>query len=362
VAASSDGTPLAKEDIRPLIDEAELGEIGGPPSLGAAIGLPKEERSKKGRLLEVQAVDVNPASATLVADAPSLEEAPVSAPPSMLTSQEVMLISSEALESVPPSADDTERLGPKIVKLVWVDRKRVRAIRNGWRELLVADGRQGNDDQNELLDVHRVFVSAYPASATDIEGAVAEAVGREQAFQSPLILSSGELRLTYDELAVLRATLTAAAPFAAGQFELEQLLGAARSLISADWLGTADGVAAELTSRIRDTFSTATRALPPGFLDAQAQRIVVTERCYQYRELWGRRWLRATFTPVHSDVPFTTYLPIEVAEYLPLIDQFFARVIAHVDLREDQFETHPLALKVCAIARVVDAPLAFSRG
>ena len=87
----------------------------------------------------------------------------------------------------------------------------------------------------------------------------------------------------------------------------------------------------------------------------------MSERCYQYRDLWGRRWLRTTFTPVHSHVSFTAYLPHEVGEYLPLFDQFFARVIAHVDLREDQFETHPLALKVCAIARVVDAPLAFSR-
>lgn len=288
----------------------------------------------------------------------------MSAPPSMLTTGEVMLISSDQLESIPPStdADGGELLGPKIVKLVWVDRGRIRAIRNGWRELLVADGHADHGPNEELRDVHRVFVSAYPASSADIEGAIAEAVSGEQEFQSPLVLTSGDLRLTYDELAVLRATLTAAAPFAAGQFELEQLLGAARNLLTAGWVGTADGVAAELTMRIRETFSTATRGLPPGFLDAQAQRIVVAERQYQTRDLWGRGWLRANFTPVHSRVPFTAYLPKEVGDYLPLFDQFFARVIAHVDLREDQFETHPLALKVCAISRVVDAPLAFTRG
>ncbi len=115
-------------------------------------------------------------------------------------------------------------------------------------------------------------------------------------------------------------------------------------------------MAAELTLRILDTFSTATRGLPPGYLEAQASRIVVSERCFQRRELWGRRWIRTTFTPVHSSTPFTAYLPDEVGSYLPLFEQFFTRVIAHVDLREDQFEAHSLALKVCAIARVVDAP------
>lgn len=381
VAASNDGTALSKSDLVPLLEDAGIGSMLGPPSLGAAIGLGADqpERRPRGRLLEVEEVEVAPASpATLAslrrspsseppASEPPLSIVPLSAPPSMLTTGEVVMISSDQLESIPPSTDAEghELLGPKIVKLIWADRSRVHAIRGGWRELLVADEprqEDGEGRQGELRDVHRVLVSAYPASAIDIEGAVAEAVGREQEFESPLVLSSGDLRLTFDELAVLRATVTAASPFASGQFELEQMLTAAKNMLGATWLRTADGVAAELTGRIRDTFSSATRSLPPGYLEAQALRIVVAERRYQRRDLWGRRWLRAAFTPVHSRVAFVAYLPEDVAEYLPLFDQFFARVIAHVDLREDQFETHPLALKVCAIARVLDAPLAFSRG
>ncbi len=380
VAASHDGKTLSKEDIRPLLDNAGIGDVGGPPSLGGAIGLAgaKAATTQTGRLLEVQMVDVPGAassssgdvdedarSATARSEGSDVHETmpPPSAPPSMLTSAEVMLIPDAQLESSPPSGydGDVTRHGLKIVKLVWVDRSRVRAIRNGWRELLVSDARHTEDGpQKELRDVHRVFVSAYPASGSDIEGAVAEAVGQQLEFQSPLILSSGELRVSYDELALLRATVTGAVPFATGHFELEQLLTSARNLITAPWLRTADGTASELTLRIQETFSSAASALPPDFLAAQARRIVVSERCYQLRELWGRRWLRAAFTPVHAHVPFTVYLPEDVGDYLPLFDHFFARMIAHVDLREDQFETHPLVLKVCALARVVDSPMAFS--
>ncbi len=407
VVVSNDGRTLSPAQLQRLLESADVGELDGPPSLGAAIGLaePKGDGPVRGQLLEVRELEIaTPPPVTLVsidevegdaADEDDSEDAeegddvddegeaelhegvdatarsvgehtlaveqPTS-PPSVLTAGQVVMISSDQLESIPPSTD-AELFGPKIVKLVWVDRARVRAIQSGWRELLVAESRPDgpNGPQRELRDVHHVLVSAYPASALDIEAAVAEAVGRAQEFQSPLILSSGNLRLTFDELAVLRATVTAAAPFASGQYELEQLLAAAKSLLNAPWLVTADGVAAELTLRIRETFSSATRGLPPAYLESQAQRIVVSERCFQRRELWGRRWIRAAFTPVHSRVAFATYLPDDVADFLPLFEQFFTRLIAQVDLREDQFETHPLALKVCALARVLDSPLAFSR-
>jgi hypothetical protein len=366
VAVTDNGQALSRADLEPLLERAGIGPLEAPPSLGTAIGL--RERAvadaSPGRLLEVQAIELAPPTEAAIShDSWAAALAIPSSRPSLLTASEVMTISSEMLESVPPSDDSIH--GPKILKLLWIDPRRVRAIRSqpGWQELLDHhhDAHEGDRSAHaDMRDVHRVLVSAYPASATDVEAAVAEAVGREQEFEPPLILSAGELRLTFDELSILRATVTAAAPFAQ-QPGLERLLGSARELLGTPGLETADGVAAELALRIREAFNVEQSALPPDYLQAQVQRIVVSERRYQRRHVWGRRWLRGSFVPVGARVGFTTYLPDDVAGHLPLFERFFARLIAQVDLREDQYESHPLALKVLALARVVDAPLAFSK-
>jgi hypothetical protein len=366
VAVTDNGAALSRGDLEPLLERAGIGPIDGPTSLGNAIGLEGRELTADGpgRLLEVHAVELAPPTETTTSfDSWSSALSIPSSRPSLLTGNEVMTISSEMLESVPPSDDSIH--GPKILKLLWIDPRRVRAIRSqpGWQELLDHHEEHETDRSAhaDMRDVHRVLVSAYPASASDVEAAVAEAVGREQEFESPLILSAGELRLSFDELYVLRATVTAAAPFAGQQPELERVLASARELLGTTWLETADGVATELSLRIREAFQNDASGLPPDYLEAQVQRIVVSERRYQRRQVWGRRWVRGSFVPVGARVGFTTYLPEDVAGFLPLFDRFFARLVAQVDLREDQYESHPLALKVLALARVVDAPLAFSR-
>jgi hypothetical protein len=50
------------------------------------------------------------------------------------------------------------------------------------------------------------------------------------------------------------------------------------------------------------------------------------------------------------------YLPEAAAKKLPLYQRFKARLIAEVQLAVDQYETHPAALRVLAVGRLVPAP------
>jgi hypothetical protein len=338
--------------------------LRGPDSLGSAIGIGVDAARKPpsaGRRLEVKVAGGVRQQPAVPPDAETLATA------------EVLSVPAESKDWLRPEAKPAplNDRGDPIKKLIWFDPTCVRRLRAHplWTDLEVAglfvdDGGDAAKQRGSMAERQTVFTvidSGTPASAEDIEANVAAAMSRGGELDPPLIMTAGQLMLAFDELAVLRATITAVLPFLADDEHLGSHVADARELLGTSWLQSADGTAEELTLRIRDAFNATARPLPPDYLHAQTRRIVVSERRYQRRFLFGRCWIRATFTPTGARVGIPTYLPDRLCDELPMFQRFDARILAEVDLREDQYESHPLAMRVLALAREVESPFSFAR-
>jgi hypothetical protein len=180
---------------------------------------------------------------------------------------------------------------------------------------------------------------------------VDEAVDAQGCFEPPLVLVAGDLELPFDELETLKATVTAVAPFAQSDKKLKESLDTVAELLKTPWLQGSGGVAESLTRRIQDAFAQAQR-LGPDYLQGHTERMLLEERRYQKRTVYGQTWIRSLLHLGGAPVP--TYLPEALAKELPMFKRFRAKLIGEVDLREDQYETHPQAVRAVALARLVD--------
>jgi hypothetical protein len=263
----------------------------------------------------------------------------------------------------------------KLCELLWLDPKRTARVRRQppWRQILddalatpeaepgdpvLANQDASAEDRRDLLAI------LARADATDADGvavALAESVRDDGRFAPPLVLVAGELRFPFDEIEALKATVITATPFAAGDEALKASVDAAKELLALPDLSPAPGVVEVLTTRIRDAFWKVKRAVPAGYLEAQADRALLEQRRYQRRAFAGAPHLRALLHPSGDRPALLVYLPEAVTEHLPLYQRFGARLVAEGHLSVDQYETHPFALEVLALAREREVPAAAGR-
>jgi hypothetical protein len=323
VAISHEGTTMSWQQMDALRARATVSNWveRGPESFGAAIGLGKgSEAPLQGRELDVHAPPM------------VSEMAPASIDPSFLSAAEVLSVRGEDLESAMAAMAGEDDGGEPVtaMKLVWADPEQ-----------------RFTRDVFELLNDEPVTPDAVADSVLD----AAESAG---SYVAPRVLCEGEMKASFDEHANMRATMLAIAPFA-GEFPaLGVLLDEARSMLTLP--GGLEGVSAapadELAARLRDAFVASQPPVPANYLDAQVHRMLVEGRKFRSRTLWGRHWLRFAFQPLGSSVAYPAYMPESLRNDLPMFGSFFARALVHVDLREDQYETHPLALRIVALARL----------
>jgi hypothetical protein len=126
-----------------------------------------------------------------------------------------------------------------------------------------------------------------------------------------------------------------------------------KELMQTPWLQSSGEMADGLTQKIREEFKQANRMVSPDYLDDHTQRMLLEQRHYQKRMVFGQEWIRALMNvpPTRDSVP--TYLPAALAKELPMFQSFPARLLAESHLQQDQYESHDLALKVLALGRVV---------
>jgi hypothetical protein len=269
-----------------------------------------------------------------------------------------------ALAATPPARPAAR------IKLLWFDPAVAPRLGDveAWRLILAElDLRlleEGVDDQRSAeaiaalapgRNLAEVLVRGEALGAEGIEGAVSAATALNGRFEPPLVLAAGMLALPPDELEALKAALTVCAPFAAGDKKLRETLEGARVASAVPGPEAARGVAEIWTRRLAENLREAHRDLPADYLEEQIERILLEGRHYQRRTLFGKKWLRALLVTPGAAHGVPTYLPDELADRLPLFPRFEARLLAEVDLREDRYESHALALRVAALARVVDA-------
>jgi hypothetical protein len=252
----------------------------------------------------------------------------------------------------------------EVVELLWFDPERVARVRSHYRELSEALEFAPLDPQHDFpvddpqasLDRHTVFgvLTQAPVTSTSSLGRLLkEAVSETGRFTPPLVLVGGELRFPFDELEMLRATAASLAPLAGEDKKLKETLDAVKALLETPLLrGSSQGVG-NLTQQLKDQFHLGKRSLPVGYLDAHVERILLEDRRYQKRTLFGEGWIRAVLASPGGDGAIPTYLPEGLGKKLPLVSRMKARVLASAHLSQDQYEAHPYALRAIALGRVI---------
>jgi hypothetical protein len=259
---------------------------------------------------------------------------------------------------------------PDALELVYVDPKSPARLRRKapWRAIL--DEAMGSPPDSEPSDPplpeqdippedrRDVFLVLARGAASDEAGvaaAFADALRPDGKLVPPLVLAAGELRFAFDELSALRAMVTTATPFLGGDEPLRAAVDAAKELLGTPDLRATPAAIEALDGRIREAFGRVKRAVPAGYLEAQTDRALLEQRCYQQRMVAGAPHLRCLLHGPDGR-PMLTYLTAAAAPHLPLFQRFQGRVVGEVLPVTDQFETHPFALRVMVLARVVTPP------
>jgi hypothetical protein len=231
------------------------------------------------------------------------------------------------------------------VDLLWFDAAALPRLRAAYKAIL--DGKPTAPEIADRRDVTTILARGEATDPDRLHDLVADAVDDDGAFLPPLVLTAGELVLPFDEIAQLEATVAAVTPFAGEGEDLADAVDGARVLLEGRALGGSPGAAEGLTARLREAFQHTSRAVPPSYLDAQTERVLLAQRRFQKRAVFGETCVRALLGAVPA------YLPDALAQRLPLYTRFRARILAEAHLAQDQYETHPTALKVIALARVM---------
>ena len=255
------------------------------------------------------------------------------------------------------------------IELLWFDKASVERIRENapWKEVLVALKPKPPEDvpfdaelppeptpeQKEKRDVAAIMTRATPTDGDGINEAITDAVTEEGLFEPPLILLGGELLLPFDELETLKANVTAVTPLIAGDKRLKETVDNVNELLKTPWLESSTGVAEGLTQKIREAFAQANRILPASYLDTHTERILLEQRNYQKRTMWGELWIRSLMQPYNGSVAVPCYLPDLLSKQLPMFQRFKARLICEAVVQQDENEAQPIALKVVALGRIV---------
>ena len=254
-----------------------------------------------------------------------------------------------------------------LLELLWFDAELVARIRRvpAWAELLQPPPRKAPTQRGapppppeppsalaatDRSDVAAVLAKARGARITEIDVAIAEALGGDGALEAPLLVVEGELELGLDKLELLKATTSVAAPLAGADKRLKDALDLALEMLKTE-LAFAPETIDRLVARVREAWSKANRQLPPDHLEALPERMLLERRQYAKRDLLDGTWIRAGLTLDGVVVP--TYLPDALSKRLPLYRRFGARAIVEALPQQDQYETSPLALRVIALARTL---------
>ena len=261
---------------------------------------------------------------------------------------------------------DDPAAGGAVLDLLWFDPKIQPRIRKhpAWRDLLdglhdkphdpdidapgLADGSGGGEARRAVFEI---LTHGAPLGPTALRASMKGAIRADRRFVAPLVLLAGEISFPFDEPEMLKALAAAAAPFASGDPALQGAIEGARELAKAPDLAMVPEVVEGATARLREAYGKGKRALPLADIEAQAERALLRQRRYQRRPLFGGLHIRALVRLPDAKEAIPAYLPDALEADLPMYQRFEARLLAEAHLAADQHETHPVALRVVAIAR-----------
>ncbi|UQA56366.1 DUF2169 family type VI secretion system accessory protein [Polyangium aurulentum] len=261
-----------------------------------------------------------------------------------------------------PAGDRAQRPS-EVLDLLWYDDAFVPRIRAFWEELVTAldfepsDPRRdlGAEDPDKARSRHNVFgilSDGDMVDPTSISRVVAEAVNQKGRFTPPLTLTGGELRFPFDEVETLKATIVAMTPFLGADKRLKETVDSMSELLATPYLQGSTGVVEKLTRDLRTQFRDANRSLPPTYLDGHVERLLLEQRRYAIRKVFGGEFIRALLgAPGVEGGAIPVYLPKQLDQSLPMLVVMKVRIIAEAHLQQDPYDTSPYALRAVALGR-----------
>jgi len=251
------------------------------------------------------------------------------------------------------------------IELLWFDAVVASRIRKPpeWKKLLASrkpkardedEADAGADKRQQARDRHDVLVILKGGTVIDDAGiprAMAFAVD-DTVFVPPLVLVAGELEFPFDEVETLKATLAAVSPFAATDKKLKETVDMVNELLQTPWIQGASTVAEGLCAKVKEAFAEQRRALPEGYIEETTERMLLTQRRYQKRMLFGQEQIRGLFRMARDGEGIPTYLPGDLANELPMFRVMRVRMMAEARWRVDQGERAEVALKALALGHV----------
>jgi hypothetical protein len=317
-----------------------------------SVSLPAADARPRRQTVEMSRSEPTAAApAWIAAVVKGVPEAP---PPPLVTPPDVEVESPTKLSvRVPPPKPSSPTAAPPpepAFELVWAAPSLARRLRAdpAWAAVLSS----GEPAPEPELDAARILARGEPGTA-DLADVLFEAVGEAGTLAPGMLLLAGELELPFDEVKSLEATIAAATSIARVDPRLSEMLDFASGMAKTP-LQASPEVAEALCAHLRDLWTQANRVLPSNHLEAQVRRSLLMARSYQRRELLGRTWIRALFTPAEAGAArVPAYLPPAMARSVPLFNRFPARLLAEVVPQQDAYEESRVALRVSAVARVV---------
>jgi hypothetical protein len=264
----------------------------------------------------------------------------------------------------PPSPEPAEPSARDIVDLLWFEEGIVPRLRANrvWRKVidsldLVASNpgasTKAADEDDDRREVFQLFAHAVAEEPGALIDTLDRAISPDGKLDPPLVMAVGEIALPFDSRELLAVTLSAAKPLAPSDKAFKEVFDAVTAMADAGALS--DPVAHGLTYRLREAFQHVKHQLGPRYLAATADRALLEGRRFQKRDVFGGPHVRALLTPATGDaVP--AYLPVALTSRLPLFARFRARLLGELHAQVDSDETHPCAVRVLALARVVPRP------
>lgn len=263
-----------------------------------------------------------------------------------------------------PAARPSRRSGPDVVDLLWFDPASVPRVRAAFPSIVdelefePIDPKHDlpMDDPNASRDRHDTFgilTRALPTDGRGISRSMLEAVSDTGRFTPPVVLIAGELRFPFDEVELLKATVAAIAPLVREEDKkLKDALEAANEVLKAPLLQAPSNVEA-VTGELREALRQAKRSVTVEKLDMHIERVMLEQRKYQKRTVFGDEQIRALCVPAGESTAIPAYLPGSLATKLPLLLRMKTRLLAEAHAQQDQYEAHSNALRVLALGRLV---------
>jgi hypothetical protein len=257
-----------------------------------------------------------------------------------------------------------ERIPDEVVELLWFDEESTKRLRKRWPKLCDELEFAPRDDRHDSTSddpararrhhLHFGVLTEAPTSdVSRIRHDLRDAISEGGRFTPPLIVLRGTLRFPFDPVEVLRATAATVKPISGEDKKLTEALAQVDELLETPLISGNMETITNFTKHLRKLYQESRRSLSIEYLDETVERMLLEQRRYQKRTLFGGPCIRALLTSGSDDKGIPTYLPEDLADALPMMTSFNARLVAEGHVRQDQYEAHAHALRVITLGRII---------